>query len=129
MDQSPRFEITLDTSSIASSFRTRLDLTEPGLSYTLDARRKRMSEITKRTGVTTTHLGKEGAVADVGLSPIEVVGESGGWCSVILEREYVKSRDCALFCIERGLALDICSRTFASSNESDPRLNPSSACL
>lgn len=47
-------------------------------------------------------LGKEGAVAEEGLelppvSPVEVVGESGGGSpeddSAILDREYVKSSD------------------------------------
>jgi len=79
-------------------------------------------------------LGKDGAVAEVGLelppvSPVDVVGESGGSRedSVIREREKVKSSDWARFCSERGL--DICSFSFASRRESDPRLIASSECL
>lgn len=79
-------------------------------------------------------LGNEGAVADEGLelspvSPVDVVGDSGTPLedSVIREREKVKSSDWARFCSERGL--EICSFSFASSRESDPRLKASSECL
>jgi len=78
-------------------------------------------------------LGNDGAVADVGLElppvpPVEVVGDSGGGrCadgSVNRESEYVRSRDCARFCRERGL--EICSLILDSSNESEPRFRASS---
>jgi hypothetical protein len=81
-------------------------------------------------------LGNEGAVAEVGLelppvSPVEVVGDSGGGRreddSVMRDRENVRSRDCARFCKERGF--EICSLSFASKSESDPRFSASSACL
>jgi hypothetical protein len=79
-------------------------------------------------------LGKEGAVAEVGLefppvSPAEVVGESGGTLedSVIRERENVRSSDWARFWSDRGL--EICSFNFASSRESDPLFMASSECL
>jgi hypothetical protein len=77
-------------------------------------------------------LGNDGAVAEVGLesppvSPVEVVGESGGRReddSVMRDRENVKSRDCARFCKERGF--EICSLSFASNRESEPRFKASS---
>jgi hypothetical protein len=79
-------------------------------------------------------LGNEGAVADDGLelppvSPVDVVGDSGAPLedSVIRDRENVKSSDWARFCSERGL--EICSFSFASSSESEPRLIASSECL
>jgi hypothetical protein len=79
-------------------------------------------------------LGNEGAVAEDGLelppvSPVDVVGDSGTPLedSVIRERENVKSSDWARFCSERGL--EICSLSFASSRESEPRLMASSECL
>jgi len=78
-------------------------------------------------------LGNEGAVAEDGLelppvSPVEV-GDSGAPLedSVIRERENVKSSDCVRFCRERGL--EICSFSFASNKESEPRLMASSECL
>jgi hypothetical protein len=123
---SPKFEITRETSSTASSSNVRLvlwpegpitaDLADVGGAYT---------------------LGKEGAVAEVGLgllppvSPVEVVGDSGGGRrdadSVIREREKVRSSDCARFCKERGL--EICSLSLASRSESDPLFNASSVFL
>jgi len=77
-------------------------------------------------------LGKEGAVAEVGLefppSPVEVVGDSGGGRrdddSVIRESEEVKSSDCARFCSDRGF--EIWSFILVSKRESDPRLSESS---
>jgi len=81
-------------------------------------------------------LGKDGAVAEFGLefspvSPVDVVGDSGSGRrevdSAIRDRDIVKSNDCARFCKERGL--EICSLSFASKSESDPRFDASSACL
>lgn len=80
-------------------------------------------------------LGKEGAVAEIGLEfpPVsfpELVGDSGGGRpddSVIRDSEYVKSSDCARFVKERGL--ENCSFNLASRSESDPRLIASSVCL
>jgi hypothetical protein len=122
---SPKLEITRETSSTASSSNVRLvlwlegpitaDLADVGGAYT---------------------LGKEGAVAEVGLglppvSPVEVVGDSGGGRrdadSVIRERENVRSSDCARFCKERGL--EICSLSLASRSESDPLFKASSVFL
>ena len=122
---SPRFEITLETSSIASSSRTfparcaevltAADLEPAGGPYT---------------------LGNDGAVAEVGLefpaSPVESIGDSGAGRreddSVIRDSEDVRSSDCARFCRERGFVL-ICSFNFDSRRESDPRLNEPSGSL
>jgi hypothetical protein len=80
-------------------------------------------------------LGKEGAVAEVGLefppSPVEVVGDSGGGRrdedSVMRDSEEVKSSDCARFCNDRGF--EICSFILVSRRESDPRFRASSVFL
>ena len=126
LNHSPKLEMTLDTSSIASSSRTRpvrrIDCGVPGIP---DGR-------TDDGGPYT--LGNEGAVAEVGLelgpvSPTEFVGESGATKredSVMRDREAVKSRDCARFCSDRGLPS--CSFNFASRRESEPRLAASSTC-
>ncbi len=54
-------------------------------------------------------------------SGIEGVGESGGWAaSVILDSEYVRSKDWARFWSVRGL--ENFSFNLASSSESEPLL-------
>jgi hypothetical protein len=118
-NQSPRFEITLETSSMASSSRTRL---------------ARWEDIPRTGGLADIGglytLGKDGAVAEVGLdppSPVEFVGDSGGRRdddSVMRDRDEVKSSDCARFCSDRGF--ETCSFILVSKRESEPRLSASS---
>lgn len=66
------------------------------------------------------------------VSPVEVVGESGGGSledvSVMRDKEKVRSRDCARFCKDLGLVAT-CSLSLASNSESEPLLMASSECL
>lgn len=116
--QRPRLDITRETSSVTSSE----SLTR--------AFRCADEPMTDRGPYT---LGKDGAVADVGLElppvpPVDVVGDSGGGrraeASVNRDSEYVRSRDCARFWRDRGF--EICSLILDSSSESEPRFRASS---
>ena len=121
----PRVEMTRDTSSMASSSSggppRRMYC---GVPMPPDERPESGSPYT---------LGKSGAEPDTGLldAPVKSVsvGLSGMGAeddSVMRESEFVRSSDCARFCIDRGF--ESCSRSLASSRESEPRLIASSLC-
>lgn len=66
------------------------------------------------------------------MSPMDVVGDSGGSMDedespVSRENDLVRSSDWARFVKDRGFP--ICSFSFASNSESEPRFRASSACF